>query len=127
MCASLFLRALSLGLSWQCDSQFHSAAAAVWTGHHAFFIIVARERFQESLVTIEAHEFAVRHRSPPLRMKSGNTYATPGLHLELWPYWLAATAKPDATWLRRPPELPKGQTVRGRQGHKSPIRCRSRG
>ncbi len=77
MCAPLFLRALSLGLSWQCDSQFDSAAAAVGTGHHAFFVIVAGERFQESLVTIEAHEFAVRHRLAPLRVKSGNTYATP--------------------------------------------------
>src|SRR5438132_742421 len=28
----------------------------------------------------------------------------------------AATAIPDATWLRRPPELAKGQTARGRQG-----------
>ncbi len=67
----------SFGLSWQCDSQFHSAAAAVWTGHLAFFIILASEGFQESLVTVEAHEFAVRHRSPPLSVKSGNTYATP--------------------------------------------------
>src|SRR6266699_3445792 len=77
MCAVPLLCALSLGLSGQCDSQFHSAAAAVWTGHHAFFIILASERFQESLVTIEAHEFAVRHKSPPLSVKSGNTYATP--------------------------------------------------
>jgi hypothetical protein len=56
MCAAPLLCALSLGLSWQGDSQFHSAAAAVWTGHHAFFIIVASERFQETLVTIEAHK-----------------------------------------------------------------------
>lgn len=78
------LCALSLGLSGQCDSQFHSAAAAVWTGHLAFFIILAREGFQESLVTVEAHEFAVRHTSPPLVRNLG----IPMLHLELWPYRL---------------------------------------
>ena len=37
----------------------------------------------------------------------------------------AATAIPDATWLGTTPELPKEQIMRGRQGHKSPIRCRN--